>query len=206
MEKKLACSEQAREELEKQTELLRQVLEDKEKEIRDARDQLRQAKEVAIREYRDSDALLVELGTSFAEGFDDALCQVKTSYPDLNVSHVTIKVHDQLTTQPVLLESTEDLFADDATVDLQGDRGATTEGQLKTVKEGTRHLEDVQTVEEKDNAPAVQQQILFLFYVRFWRTVNFNFNRCPLYLNLSLYGFLTIFDYLFCIIRLLFVR
>ena len=49
----------------------------------------------------------------------------------------------------------KDLFADDATVDLQGDRGATTEGQLKTVEEGTRHLEDVQTVEEKDNAPAV---------------------------------------------------
>ena len=49
-------------------------MEDKEKEIRDAKDQLRQAKEVAIREYRDSDALLVELGTSFAEGFDDALC------------------------------------------------------------------------------------------------------------------------------------
>ena len=70
------------------------------------------------------------------------------------MSHVTIKVQDQSTAQPVLLESTEDLFADDATVDLQGDRGATTEGQLKTVEEGTRHLEDVQTVEEKDNAPA----------------------------------------------------
>ena len=166
MEKKLACSEQAREELEKQTKLLRQVLEDKKKEIRDAKDQLRQAKEVAIWEYRDSDALLVELGTSFAKGFDDALCQVKTSYPDLNVSHVTIEVHDQLTTQPVLLESMKDLFADDATVDLQGDGGATTKGQLKTVEEGTRHLEDVQTVEEKDNAPAVQQQILFLFYVK----------------------------------------
>ena len=166
MEKKLAYSEQAREELEKQTELLTQVLEDKEKEIRDAKDQLCQAKEVAIREYHDSDALLVELGTLFAEGFDDALCQVKTSYPDLNVSHVTIEVHDQLTTQPVLLESTEDLFADDATVDLQGDGGATTKGQLKTVEECTRHLEDVQTVEEKDNAPAVQQQILFLFYVK----------------------------------------
>ena len=71
------------------------------------------------------------------------------------MSHVTIEVHDQLTTQPVLLESTEDLFADDATVDLQGDGGATTKGQLKTVEECTRHLEDVQTVEEKDNAPAV---------------------------------------------------
>ena len=74
MEKKLAYSEQVRGELEKKTKLLRQVLKDKEKEIRDAKDQLRQAKEVVIHEYRDSDALLVELGTSFAEGFDDALC------------------------------------------------------------------------------------------------------------------------------------
>ena len=54
MEKKLACSEQAREKLEKLTELLRQVLKDKEKEIKDAKDQLLQAKEVAIRKYRDS--------------------------------------------------------------------------------------------------------------------------------------------------------
>ena len=36
-------------------ELLRQVLEEKEKEIKDAKDQLLQAKEVAIRKYRDSD-------------------------------------------------------------------------------------------------------------------------------------------------------
>ena len=54
MEKMLACSEQVRGELEKQTELLRQDLEDKEKEIKDAKDQLLQAKEVAIRKYRDS--------------------------------------------------------------------------------------------------------------------------------------------------------
>ena len=77
MEKKLACSEQAREELEKQMELLRQVLKDKEKEIKDAKDQLHQTKEEVIREYRDSDAFLAELRTSFAESFDDALRQVK---------------------------------------------------------------------------------------------------------------------------------
>ena len=38
MEKKPACLEQAKEELEKQTELLRQVLEDKENEIIDIKD------------------------------------------------------------------------------------------------------------------------------------------------------------------------
>ena len=71
-------------------ELLKQVLEDKEKEINDTKKQLRQAKEEAIREYRDSDALLSELEGSFAEGFDNTLHQVKASYPDLDISHVTI--------------------------------------------------------------------------------------------------------------------
>ena len=40
---------------------MRKVLEDKEKEIKDAKDQLRQSKEAAIHEYRDSNALLEEL-------------------------------------------------------------------------------------------------------------------------------------------------
>ena len=69
---------------------LRQVLEDKEKEICDTKDQLRQAKEEAIREYRDFDALLVELRGSFVEVFDNTLWQVIASYPDLDVSHVNI--------------------------------------------------------------------------------------------------------------------
>ena len=132
-EKKLALSKEARGELEKQTELLRQVLEDKEKEIRDANDQFCQVKEEAIREYHDSNALFTKLGTSFAEGFDDALRQVKTSYPDLHLSHMTIEVPDQSTAQLVHLESKENLFADDAlandaTIDLKGDGDATTEG------------------------------------------------------------------------------
>jgi len=55
-EKMLAFFKQVRGELEKQTEMLRQVLEDKEKEISDAKDRLRQVKEDATREYRDFDA------------------------------------------------------------------------------------------------------------------------------------------------------
>ena len=66
-------SEEVKGELEKQTKLLKKALADKDKEIKDANDRLRQAKEEAIREYRDSDALLAELGGSFAEGFDDCL-------------------------------------------------------------------------------------------------------------------------------------
>ena len=53
-------------------ETMKNVLEDKKKEIKDARDQFRQAKEATIHEYRDFDALLEELGTSYTDGFDDA--------------------------------------------------------------------------------------------------------------------------------------
>ena len=51
----------------------KKALDGKDKEIKDLEDRLRQAKELAIREYRDSDALLSELGDSFLQGFDDAL-------------------------------------------------------------------------------------------------------------------------------------
>ena len=106
--------EQARDEFEKMIEQLKQVLQDKEKEIYDAKDRLRQAKEEAVREYCDSDALLVELGGSFAEGFGDALHQVKTSYPNLDVSHVNINTQDQTSVQPIHSKSTDELFVDDA--------------------------------------------------------------------------------------------
>ena len=71
-------------------EMLRENLEDKEKEVKDAKDQLRQAKEVAIHEYCDFDALLEELGTSYANGFDDAVRQAKKAYPDLDFSQLNI--------------------------------------------------------------------------------------------------------------------
>ena len=70
--------------------MLKKVLADKEKEITEAKDWLHQAKEEAIREYRDSDALLAELGGSFAEGFGDCLCQVKTSYLNLDLFNINI--------------------------------------------------------------------------------------------------------------------
>ena len=64
MEKKLDMSKKVRKELEEHMEMIKRVLEDKEKEIKDARDQLRQVKEVAIREYRNSNTLLKELRTA----------------------------------------------------------------------------------------------------------------------------------------------
>ena len=76
-------------------EMLRENLEDKEKEVKDAKDQLRQAKEVAIHEYCDFDALLEELGTSYANGFDDAVRQAKKAYPDLDFSQLNIDLQAQ---------------------------------------------------------------------------------------------------------------
>ena len=65
--------------------VLRQVFEDKEKEIPTAKDHLHQAKEEATREYRDSDVYLMELDGTYVDGFDDCLRQVKTSFPDLDL-------------------------------------------------------------------------------------------------------------------------
>ena len=93
MEKKLELSERVRKDLEQSMEEAKKALEGKDKEIQDLKDRLRQAKEVAVREYRDFDALLSELGDSFLQGFDDALRQVKKAYLDLDVSN--IKVEDQ---------------------------------------------------------------------------------------------------------------
>ena len=65
-EQKLKLAERARDEFQKMTEDLRKVLEDKEND-------LCQAKERAVLKYRDSDALLSELGVSYNDRFDDAL-------------------------------------------------------------------------------------------------------------------------------------
>ena len=55
----------------------------KDEEIKDLKEKLRQAKEDAVNEYREFEALLRELGGSFLQGFDDALRQLKKAYPDL---------------------------------------------------------------------------------------------------------------------------
>ena len=115
-------------------------------------------KEEAIREYRDSDALLAELGGSFTEAFNNYLRQVKASFPDLDLSHVTIDAPAQTSVQPVHSESTDELFVDDAPVDdPRGDGETATESQIKPVVDSTYHLNEVQFVEEKDEDILVQQ-------------------------------------------------
>ena len=78
------------EEAKEQTEALKKVLEDKEDEISQSKKLPCHAKEDAIKEYHDSDALLAELGGSFTDGFDDDLRQVKASFPNPDLSHITI--------------------------------------------------------------------------------------------------------------------
>ena len=86
METKFDTSKKVRKELEEHMEMMRKVLEDKEKEIKDAKDQLRQAKEAVIREYCDFNALQEELRTSYTDSFDDVVRQAKKVYPNLDFS------------------------------------------------------------------------------------------------------------------------
>ena len=107
MEQKLKLAEQARDEFHKLTEKLKKTLEDKEKEVR-------QAKQVAVLEYRDSDALIAELGVSYNNSFDDALRQVKALYPKLDFSSVNISVPEPTSIHPEQSKDTmqvEEIFS-----------------------------------------------------------------------------------------------
>ena len=92
-EQKLKLAEQARDEFHKLTEKLKKTLEDKEREVY-------QAKEAAVLEYRNSDALIAELGVSYNDGFDDALRQAKAWYPKLDFSSVNISVPEPTSVHP----------------------------------------------------------------------------------------------------------
>ena len=119
-EKKLKLAEEARDEFQRMTEELKAVLEDKE-------DELRLAKEKAVQEYRDSDALLTELGTSYTDGFEDALRQAKALYPKFDFSAVDINVAEGMSVQPDASDDTADLFAEERPVtvipELQAEEG-----------------------------------------------------------------------------------
>ena len=108
-EQKLKLAEQTRDEYQKMTEELKAVLEDKE-------DELRLAKEKAVQEYRDSDALLTELGVSYNDGFDDALRQAKALYPKLDFSAVNINIAEAMSVQPDASDDTNELFAEERPV------------------------------------------------------------------------------------------
>ena len=118
MEKKFELSERERKELEQSMGEAKRALEGKEKEIKNLKDRLHHAKEVAVREYRDSNALLSELGDLFLQGFDDTLRQVKKAYPDLDVSNIKMKDQAQTSVLPIASNDMDGLFVE---VDGQGE-------------------------------------------------------------------------------------
>ena len=125
-EKKLKLAKEARDEYQRMTEELKTVLEDKE-------DELRLSKEKAVQEYRDSDALLMELGTSYTDGFDDALRQAKALYPKFDFSAVNINIAEGMSVQPNASDDTAELFAEERLVtvapELQAEEGKTPEAK-----------------------------------------------------------------------------
>ena len=108
-EQKLKLAEQARDEFQKLTKELKKTLEDKEKEVR-------HAKEAAVLEYRDSDALIAELGVLYNDDFDDALRQAKALYPKLDFSSINISVPEPTSVQPEQSDDTNELFGEEVPV------------------------------------------------------------------------------------------
>ena len=118
------------------------MMEDLKKALEDKEQEVCQAKEVAVLEYHDSDALLSELEVSYNDSFDDALRQVKALYPKLDVSSINISVPEQTFIHPTQSEDTNELYGDDvpvtnASVDL------TVEGKSKN--EEARQVKECET-------------------------------------------------------------
>ena len=91
------------------TEELKKVLEDKEND-------LRHAKETIGLEYRDSDALLSELGVSYNDSFNDTLRQAKALYPKLDFSSVNITVPEATSVHSEQSDDTNELFGEEVPV------------------------------------------------------------------------------------------
>ena len=124
---KLKLAERARDEYQKMTKKIKLVLEGKEND-------LRLAKERAVQEYRDSDALLSELGVSYNDGFDDALRQAKALYPKLDFSAVNITVAEATSVHPDASDDTKKLFAEEVPV--------TVATEVQNEEEKTRKAKD----------------------------------------------------------------
>ena len=114
---KFDLTKKSLEESEKQDEALGNIIKDKEDEISNLKNQLHRAKEDAIKKYCNSDALLYELGGSFADDFNDCLHQAKASFSNLDLSQISIDAQAQTPAYPTNLEGTNKLFADNATPD-----------------------------------------------------------------------------------------
>ena len=158
------------------------ALERKEKEIKNLKDGLRQTKDVAVREYHDSDALLLELGDSFLREFDDALRQVKKAYPDLDISNIKMEYHAQTSVLLVASDDTDDLFVE---ADGQGEGESApappvTDSANQPVPEPTTPSTikvAIQHVAKQQENASAQAQLFTCFYIFLqcifciWRTI-----------------------------------
>ena len=80
------------EESEGHTEVLNKVLKEKEGEISSLRKQVLWAKEDGKTEFCNFDGFLYELGSCYADGFNECLYQVKALFPNLDLSQISINV------------------------------------------------------------------------------------------------------------------
>lgn len=135
----------------------------KREEISATKDQLRQAKEGAIQEYCDSEALLAECGSLFVDGFDDCFHQVKASYPDLDLSHVSIDTQAQTPAQPVYSTSTNELFNDDTVIDPQGEEETAPVALTSPVGGDTCPVEGDQKSKDGENWTLLDLDFFFFF-------------------------------------------
>ena len=129
-EQKLKLAERARDEYQKMMEELKKVLGDKEND-------LRHAKEAAVLEYRDSDALLSKLGVSYNNGFDDALRQAKALYPKLDISSVNITVPEDMSVHPEQSDDTNELFGEEVPVSVTPELLTVEAGEAREAKDST---------------------------------------------------------------------
>ena len=70
---------------------------------------------------------MTELGTSYNDGFDDALRQAKALYPKFDFSAVNINIAEGMSVQPDASDDTVELFAEERPVtvvpELQAEEG-----------------------------------------------------------------------------------
>ena len=112
------------------TEELKKVLEDKE-------NNLCQAKERAVLEYRDFNALLLELRVLYNDGFDDALRQAKALYPKLDFSSVNITVAEATSVHPDQSNDTNELFGKEVPVSVAPKIPTVEEEKAREAKDST---------------------------------------------------------------------
>ena len=150
--------------------------------MEDKENDIRHAKEKAVMEYRDSDALLSELEVSYNDGFDDALRQAKALYPKLDFSSINIIVAEATSVHPEQSDDTNELFAEEVPVSIAPE-------VLTVEREEARQAKD-------SVAPDAYKKIYpCLFCLSILRTIIIRL--CPLCTRLSCIYFVDILSRLF---------